>query len=211
MHSYHHGDLRRALVDAATRLVRRDGAAQVSLRQIAREADVSHAAPYHHFADREALLAEVARGGFDSLGEALRSGARGSADAGPMVRLQGAGVAYVVFAVENPEVYRLMFAGLLSDRSRYPALKTAADAAFGVLLDLLGPGAVPADSGTGNPVALTTWSTVHGLATLMIEGLLGEETAWASTEELARQTTLVLGRGLREYAGRAAGSDADGR
>lgn len=211
--SYHHGDLRRALVDAATRLVGRHGAAQVSLRQIAREAGVSHAAPYHHFADREALLAEVARGGFDALGEALGSGARDSADAGPLGRLQGAGVAYVVFAVENPEVYRLMFGGQLANRSRYPALKTAADGAFGVLLELLGPreagAGSGAGSGAGNPVALATWSTVHGLASLMIEGLLAGETARSSTEELARQITLVLGRGLRAYADPPPGGGAD--
>ena len=149
--SYHHGDLRRALVDAATRLVRRDGPAQVSLRQIAREAGVSHAAPYHHFSDREALLAEVARGGFEALGEALRRGAADSAGAGPLARLQGAGVGYVDFAVENPEVYRLMFGGLLSDRGRYPALKTAADEAFDVLVELLGPGGGP--TGSGYPVS----------------------------------------------------------
>jgi AcrR family transcriptional regulator len=211
--SYHHGDLRRALVDAATRLVRLNGATQVSLRHIAREAGVSHAAPYHHFPDREALLAEVALGGFEALGEALRGGAEGSADAGadagPLARLQGAGVAYVVFAVDNPEVYRLMFGGLLSDRSRYPALETAADAAFGVLLELLGPGGAPPGPGAANPAALATWSTVHGLASLMIEGLLAEETAATSSEELARQATLVLGRGLRAYAGPSGGGGAD--
>lgn len=209
MESYHHGDLRRALVEAATRLVQRDGAAQVSLRQIAREAGVSHAAPYHHFPDRESLLAEVALGGFVALGEALRKGAHDSEEDGPLVRLQGAGVAYVLFAVANPEMYRLMFGGLLSDRSRYPALKAGAEAAFGVLLELLGrdgstgseadPGSSHA-AGTLNAVALATWSMVHGLASLLIEHLLEQETAAVTTEELIRAVTLVLGRGLRSYA-----------
>jgi AcrR family transcriptional regulator len=201
--AYHHGDLRKALIDAATRLVRREGFARVSLREIAREAGVSHAAPYHHFEDREALLAEVAVGGFEMLGAALRAGAAGDVAAGPLVRLQGAGVAYVVFAGENPEIYRLMFGGLLSDRDLYPALRTATEAAFGVLLELLGAGGETAAAGAVNPVALATWSTVHGLASLLIEGLLAGETSSIPVEEIARQVTTVLGRGLRSYSGPA--------
>lgn len=201
--SYHHRDLRRALVDAATRLVRREGASQVSLREIAREAGVSHAAPYHHFDDREALLAEVAVIGFEGLGAALGKGSQANSGSDALTQLQGAGVAYVEFAVENPRIYRLMFGGLLSDRKRYPALKAAADAAFRVLLELLGGGAGVGKSTAFNPVALTTWSTVHGLGSLLIENLLVEETDAMSTDEIARQVTLVLGRGLRAFAGPA--------
>lgn len=197
---YHHGDLRSALIDAAARLVRREGAAQVSLRGIAREAGVSHAAPYHHFDDRESLLAEVALVGFEGLGATLREGARSNAAPDPLTRLQGAGVAYVEFAVENPEIYRLMFGGLLSDRKRYPALQAAANAAFGVLLELLGGGGESDESTSVNPVALATWSTVHGLGSLMLEGLLVEEAETMGTSEIARQVTMVLGRGLRSYA-----------
>lgn len=206
--SYHHGDLRTALLDAAVGLVEREGAGQVSVRAIAREAGVSHAAPYHHFQDREALLAGVAIRGFEALGEALRRGAEGAEDAGdagsgPLARLQGAGVGYVRFAVERPEMYRLMFGGLLSDRSRHPDLKAAADAAFGVLLELLAPGG-GGDAGAPaavNPVALAAWANVHGLASLLIEGLLSEERETLSVEEIARQTTLVLGRGLKAFTG----------
>ena len=195
--SYHHRDLRRALVEAATRLVSRQGAAQVSLREIAREAGVTHAAPYHHFQDRGALLAEVAIGGFEGLAGALRNGAREQAGADPLARLQGAGVAYVRFAVENPEIYRLMFAAELSDRSRYPTLQAAADSAFEVLLELLGAARGAAESSPVNAVALATWSTVHGLGSLLIEGLLTEEREAMPTDEIARQVTAVLGRGLR--------------
>lgn len=198
---YHHGDLRRALIEAAVHVVRREGFARVSLREIAREAGVSHAAPYHHFEDREALLAEVAVGGFEALGAALRTGASGDKGASRLAALQGAGVAYVTFAVGDPQVYRLMFGGLLSERDRYPALEAASEGAFGVLLDLLGSGGGAAESKAFNPVALATWSTVHGLASLMIEGLLTEETESISIEEVAQQVTLVLGRGLRSFTG----------
>lgn len=199
--NYHHGDLRRALLDAAARLVATEGAARVSLREIAREAGVSHAAPYHHFTDRESLLAEVAARGFDAMGEALAQGAGvGDASSSPLARLQGAGVAYMRFAAENPELYRLMFGGLLSDRSRYGGLQSAADGAFAVLLRLLGEEGA-GEGGAAAPVALATWSTVHGLASLLIEGLLAEETRATSIDEIARQVTTVLGRGLKSYAG----------
>lgn len=198
--SYHHGDLRGALIDAATRLIRTKGAAHVSLRAIAREAGVSHAAPYHHFEDREALLAEVATAGFEGLGAALREGARASSGSDSLSRLQGAGVAYVRFAVENPAVYRLMFGGLLSDRKRHPRLEAATNAAFETLLELLYADGGTPTSAPVNPVALATWSTVHGLGSLMIEGLLTQETEAMPMEELTRAVTTVLGRGLRSFA-----------
>lgn len=200
---YHHGDLRRALLEAAARLIARQGATRVSLREIAREAGVSHAAPYHHFEDRETILAEVAASGFEALREALARGAGGGEEASTLERLQGAGVAYVGFARENPEMYRLMFGGLLSDRSRYPALKNAADAAFGVLLDLLGAGHGAGERAGVHPVALATWSTVHGLASLLIEGLLADETASLTADEITHQVTFVLGRGLKSFMGEA--------
>jgi AcrR family transcriptional regulator len=200
---YHHGDLRRALLNAAERVVIRDGPAQVSIRAIAREAGVSHAAPYHHFADREALLAAVAGTGFDRLRSVMQVAAGAGGPDDPLSRLQAAGIAYVRFAVANPEIYRLMFSGLLADRSRYPDLEASTEAAFGVLLALLGDqgrakgqGARP-DANTLTAVATATWSLVHGLAFLLIEGLLADEVASYGSDEIARQVTRVLGVGLR--------------
>lgn len=198
--SYHHGDLRPALLDAATRLVRAQGAANVSLRAIAREAGVSAAAPYHHFDDREALLAEVAATGFVAMEEAMARAATDTEAATPLGRLQAAGVAYVRFAVENAETYRLMFSGLLSERTRFPSLQRAANSAFTSLQRLVGP-MERADGEGGLPaVALAAWSTVHGLAFLAMEGLLEKEAGSVGLDEIARQVTLVLGRGLRSYA-----------
>jgi AcrR family transcriptional regulator len=200
--SYHHGDLRSALIGAARDLVRAEGAQRVSLRAIARAAGVSAAAPYHHFEDREAILAAVAAEGFASLRQAMEASAGGDGGKGdPFQRLQGAGVAYVSFAAAEPELYRLMFSGLLSDRSRYPELRRAADDTFRALQQLLAaasPGErEPTD---GEAVALTAWSTVHGLAMLLIDGLLEEESRAVGKEELSRRVTRVLGRGLRHFA-----------
>jgi AcrR family transcriptional regulator len=196
-HRYHHGDLRRALLEAAERLVAREGPAQVSLRAIARKAGVSHAAPYHHFADREGLLAAVAASGFEKLMSAMQAAVAAESTASPLSRLQAAGVAYVNFAVANAEIYRLMFSGFLADRSRYPDLKASSDGAFDVLLALLGDRS-RAEAGAALPaVATATWSLVHGLAYLMIEGLLADEVAAKGAEEVAREVTRVLGVGLR--------------
>lgn len=197
---YHHGDLRRALLKAARRLVVRKGAANVSLRAIAREAKVSAAAPYHHFADREALLAAVAASGFESLTSAMETASATSEGDDPLGRLQAVGIAYVSFAVKDPEIFRLMFSGLLSDRGRFPELQAASDCTWDVLLGLLPSGRQGAGEDILPSVALATWSTVHGLAFLLIEGMLNEETRAAEPEEIARQVTLVLGRGLKSFA-----------
>jgi len=199
---YHHGDLRRALVDAATRLVEAGGAYQASLRAIAREAGVSAAAPYHHFSDRDALLAAVATEGFDGLRERMKEGAESASSADPLDRLQAAGIAYVTYAVENPEIFRLMFSGLLAERSRFAGLETAASGAFGVLSDLLQPdggvctGAASEHRAQPSWVALASWSTVHGLAFLLIDGMLDESRETVGADEIARQVTRVLGLGL---------------
>ncbi|WP_184718256.1 TetR/AcrR family transcriptional regulator [Caulobacter sp.] len=108
---YHHGDLSRALVDAARKILETDGPAALSLRAVAREAGVSPAAPYHHFKDKAELLEAVAHEGWHELDEALAK-ARASTD-GDHGRMSDLGVAYVCFARDNPALYRVMY-----DRSR---------------------------------------------------------------------------------------------
>lgn len=104
---YHHGDLRRGLVDAARRILEADGPSALSLRAVAREAGVSPAAPYHHFKDKGELLDAVAMEGWDALGAAL---AQAKADATPdQVVVSELGVAYVCFARDNPALYRVMY------------------------------------------------------------------------------------------------------
>jgi AcrR family transcriptional regulator len=104
---YHHGDLRRALIEAGETLLEREGVASLSLRAVAREAGVSAAAPYHHFKDRAALLAAIAHEGHVALLAAMQA-AFDTSTPGPD-RIVSVGVAYVEFAVANPALYRLMF------------------------------------------------------------------------------------------------------
>ena len=108
---YHHGDLSRALVDAARKILETEGPSALSLRAVAREAGVSPAAPYHHFKDKNELLEAVAHEGWVALDEAL-SRARASTE-NPRTRMTNLGVAYVCFARDNPALYRVMY-----DRSR---------------------------------------------------------------------------------------------
>jgi len=104
---YHHGDLSRALVEAASRLLAREGASALSLRAVAREAGVSAAAPYHHFKDKNELLAAVARLGFEQMGEAMHKATQNAHT--PSDRLNAVGVAYVCFARENAALYKVMY------------------------------------------------------------------------------------------------------
>jgi AcrR family transcriptional regulator len=157
--SYHHGDLRRALIDAAAMLVAQSGPAAVSLREAARAVGVSHAAPYRHFASREALLAAVATLGFEELGRRLELAREQSP---PGERLQALGAAYVRFALERRGAYLLMF-GDAVEKADHPELQSAARRAFGILEEV-----VQAETGpkTARPAAAAAWALVHGLAHL---------------------------------------------
>ena len=108
---YHHGDLSRALVDAARKILETDGPAALSLRAVAREAGVSPAAPYHHFKDKAELLEAVAHEGWVELDQALSKARASTENLGD--RMTNLGVAYVCFARDNPALYRVMY-----DRSR---------------------------------------------------------------------------------------------
>jgi AcrR family transcriptional regulator len=195
---YHHGDLRRALIDTALAMVTEEGAWNFTLREVARRAGVSHAAPYNHFEDKSALLAEVATLGFQSLRQTLESAARRqprSARQG----LAGIGAAYVRFGVEHPAHFRLMFGAELADKARHPTLHEAGDAAFAVLTGVLERGQASGQvrRGAVRDQALAAWALVHGLTTLLIDqrvSFLGVSTGDA--ERHARLAGMALFGGL---------------
>lgn len=159
---YHHSDLTTHLVTVTRQLVEDEGPDAVTMSRIARACDVSVAAPYRHFAGKEALLGAVAGVGFAELREVLIE--TGDQSDGPRDRLVAAGVAYVDFAVTHPHLFRLMFSADLRDRQ--DVVGPAALATLTVLVETLDL-RVPVD------VAVrTTWALVHGLATLRIGGML---------------------------------------
>jgi AcrR family transcriptional regulator len=169
---YHHGDLRRELLRVAREEVARNGAAAVSLASLARRAGVSQPAPYRHFADREALLAEVAVDGFREFSAVLVAAAQpgGAHDA-----VKRMAQAYVGFAEANLELYRLMFASrIVPEAPPDSALVQAAKASFGLLLE-----AVAARGGAADPeeTARAIWAQVHGLVMLKAEGFIDQPLA----------------------------------
>jgi AcrR family transcriptional regulator len=171
--SYHHGDLRRALLAASVALIDERGIDALSLRELARRAGVSPAAPYHHFASREQLLAALALDGFEMLSDAMTR-ARESARGEPIERLRAIGEAYVQFALAHPSHFRLMFRPSLVPARELPR-GGAPQRAFHVLLDgvadVLGATDLGASVGRSGLVLLA-WSIVHGAAELLLDGPL---------------------------------------
>jgi AcrR family transcriptional regulator len=161
---YHHGDARNALLRAAADLLEQTGAAGLSLRQLAERAGLSRQAPYNHFADKQTLLAELVRDGFERLGRG--TAAAGRSEAEPRVRLGCAADSYIAFAQNTPALFRLMFSKELVDLSRHPAAQAAAHAAYARLVDIVAELASPE---TVADLGLVAWSLVHGYATLCIE------------------------------------------
>lgn len=195
---YHHGDLRRTLIETALTMLTEEGAWNFTLREVARRAGVSHTAPYNHFADKSALLAEVAALGFDALRERMDAAAARHPRSARQV-LQGIAGAYVRFAVEHPAHYRLMFGPDLAEKEQHPTLQKAADATFGVLTGALERGQAAGDirRGAVREQALAAWALVHGLATLLIDkrlAFLGVPIAEA--ERYARGAAASLCEGL---------------
>jgi AcrR family transcriptional regulator len=187
---------------AAESLVREQGADSVSLRGIARATGVSHAAPYHHFVDLEDLLAAVAASGFTSLRQLMLERADKATGTDPRGRLQEAGVAYVTFATENPELYRLMFSGRLRGSGDHPDLDRASDEAYRALGELLAQTveteATESETTRLVSAARASWALVHGLSTLLIDGRLDlESDRPEDVRALVQEVTTVLGQGLR--------------
>ena len=175
---YHHGDLRRALVEAALALVTEEQDWAFSLREVARRAGVSHAAPYNHFADKRDLLAAVASMGFAELGQRIEKAIAGIGD--PQTALVKSGQAYIGFAVENPAHYRLMFSSALVTQpdGRPKAVVAAGAQTRAILAGILRRGAtmgifdttLRTDEELWSAV-LTAWSAIHGLTMLTIDGI----------------------------------------
>ena len=159
---YHHGDLRRALVDAARRLLEAEGPSALSLRAVAREAGVSPAAPYHHFKDKAELLDAVAHEGWQSLG-ALMAEAKGGAEG--MQQLTALGTAYVCFARDNPALYRVMYDAARDKEALPMQVQDDKDSAYCMVRDtMIEHGANPDDEVHLELASAAAWCGAHGLA-----------------------------------------------
>ena len=173
---YHHGDLREALLEAAERVLERDGLAGLTLRAVAREAGVSHAAPTHHFGDLTGLVSELAAIGFRMFNAAMN--AAGSSETLPVMKGLASAKAYVAYAQAHPGMYGVMFRSQRLDYSR-PSLHEAAEASFAGLTR--GVGASRQEQISRESLSLDqaaaiarAWSLVHGFTMLLLDGRLSD-------------------------------------
>jgi len=200
--TYHHGDLRRALVAEALRVVERRGLEELSLRALARALGVSPRAPYRHFATKEDLLAAVAAEGFRM--SAAFTASRIAKATGPAAQLQSAVEAYVLFAVDHPAAFRVMYAPYAAVRESAPELLAARGEGHAVMMGLIRDCQDVGALRAGDPMqlGLALWSTMHGLAVLLVEGQLGRFDRPAPAAKLATLVARLLIEGLRRRPSR---------
>jgi len=185
--AYHHGDARAALLAAAAAMLEQEGAAGLSLRGVAEAAGLSRQAPYNHFANKEAMLAELAGDGFTEL---LRRMDRPTG-AAPFARLVAAADAYIAFGTERPALFRLMFTRELVNLRRHPDVQAKADAALAALSTIVGQvvaGDAVADA------TLVAWSLVHGYTDLCIEAGIDDPAARPERAHLFARAVIGLAR-----------------
>jgi AcrR family transcriptional regulator len=204
---YHHGELRRALLDAALQLVAERGRPDFTLREVARQAGVSHNAPYNHFADKADLVAALTVEGFQKLEVVLRS-AYAQSEGTPFERILALSGAYLRFALDQRAAYSLLFRPELRQSSHNgeecdEAVKRASTAAFQVLLDGLAAAQQAGEIRTDRSVellVLAMWSTMHGMTALLsdylpieqVDHLLREHKAVSSREKVEQLMAHVI-------------------
>lgn len=205
--SYHHGNLREALVEAALERLESEGADAITLRAIAAQVGVSHAAPYAHFRDKNALLAAVAAAAFGRLRQRLQA-SRDAADSGREA-LARMGCAYVAFARSHPAWYSLMFRRTPEGSGRHGELEEAGEGAWRELHEVVSAAVPPAEA---RAATVAAWALVHGLASLLNERLVRlqpddaahrarDEAALGMRDDGAALVEEVMHQFARRYAG----------
>jgi AcrR family transcriptional regulator len=183
--SWHHGDLRRTLVDTAVRVVDKEGVAALSLHALAKKAGVTSGAPYHHFESREQLLAAIAAEGFQRLVAEMRRESEGAGD-DPRAHLEGLGRGYVRFALAHRGHFRVMFRPELRGqlgKEEHPEMREAFDLLQRAIARCQAEGLAP--PGDARRLVLMAWSAVHGASVLWIDGSLSDEELVSDQEALA--------------------------
>jgi len=208
--TYHHGDLAAALVEAAEAVLTERGVEGFTLRECARRAGVSHAAPAHHFKDARGLLTAVAAVGFERLTEAQRIARSAEYDLAKL--LVATGTAYVNFALNHPAQFQVMFQSGLLDR-RNDRFIQAGRAAFAIYAETYAavrgePAKEPAKGAIGadkvsDPGILQQWALVHGLATLAVQGQLGPNRGEAAINHITAFVRRVLENARAESQAKA--------
>lgn len=169
--SYHHGDLKNALIKAGGEILAREGISALSLRKVAREAGVSHSAPYAHFKDKQALIAAISMEGFRQLLSNLETVEKEYAHA-PEQLLVEAGWIYMQFAMQESDIFRVMFSGILEKEKEYPDLQEVIQKTFQTVVRVVIACQTAGILKNENTplTAMTIWSQIHGLICLYLDG-----------------------------------------
>lgn len=169
--TYHHGDLKNALIKAGVEILSREGIEGLSLRKVAQHAGVSHNAPYSHFPDKQSLIAAISTEGFKQLYNELDAAIVAYPDKPKQQLLEGAR-AYVQFAMNNIDTFKIMFSGVLEKEKEYPAFVEISQKTFQRLVELV---ITCQDAGVlraapPEMLAVSLWGQIHGIVSLMLEG-----------------------------------------
>ena len=169
--NYHHGDLKNTLVSAGISILAKEGVAGLTLRKVARRAGVSHAAPYAHFSDKQALIAAISTEGFKRLYDAMDSVISSYPD-DPLKQLVAGAWAYVQFGVSDPDHYKVTFSGVLEKEKDYPAFVEISHRTFTRVVTIVKDCQQGKFLRQGSPeiMAVSIWGQLHGLVMLFIEG-----------------------------------------
>lgn len=197
--TYHHGDLRNALVTAGRNVLERDGMAKLSLREVARVIGVSHGAPLHHFPSKEALLIAIAADGFRTLRDVMRE-ATAQHTEDPLDQFRASAIAYVRFMHDHPHLMRLMLGGLIPSSYADPELKSASRECMNVLVETVKAAQAANHVIGGDPMrlAFAAWANVHGTSVLVLEGhYVAEPKANLDIEAVARRAVEFFYNGVR--------------
>jgi len=169
--TYHHGDLKNALIKAGVEILAKDGVSGLSLRKVALKAGVSHAAPYAHFADKQALIAAISTEGFRQLYERV-SGVAEKYQGQPEKQLTEAAWAYVQFAMDDRDRFKVMFSGVLEKEKDYPDFVVESQRNFQLVKSIVEANQASGRLRGGDSalVALSAWGIIHGFLMLLLEG-----------------------------------------
>ena len=168
---YHHGDLKNALIKAGVEILSKEGAGGLSLRKVAKRASVSHSAPYAHFKDRQSLIAAISTEGFKRLYAKLDAAVLPYASDPKRQLVEGAW-AYVQFAINNTDIFKIMFSGVLEKEKDYPSFVESSRKTFERVVDIVRACQNVGVLRSAPPeiIAVSVWGQVHGIISLVLEG-----------------------------------------
>jgi AcrR family transcriptional regulator len=174
--TYHHGDLKNALIEAGTQIVSKEGVQALSLRKVAYQAGVSHAAPYAHFADKQALIAAISTEGYRRLYQALDATTqRHQGD--PLHQLVEGAWAYVQFALNDSDHFKITLSGVVEKEKDYPAFVAMSQQSFALVVQIVEACQAKGilNSGPADVLAVSVWSLIHGFVSLLLEDQLSHK------------------------------------